>query len=338
MSQKRSIFDQPSPELWNAWVGRGHSMVKLSPYDSVLRKCLNIKSKKHTDQRCNAPATYGEFCEKHIQHPTRYPVFKDRFFQSTRSLNQSTSKLQAMYRFRRGLRRARVQGPATTAIDLAENSTELSSFDATSSIPCLYRFSYADEKKHIWLFDIRSLVQLLEQKGLQIQNPYTREPFPPKILKRLQDRIAFLRTKQYCLLWPQGDDKDQVLHQRVVDVCLKFDALGYYTSPSWFEDLSLLDLKMLYCDLYDTFLMDIPEIQRRKLVPSFETMFPLRLSGISMRKDAKPLHLCVLTIFESLVTKPKEADSRSLGAMISLRVLAKRQPAIYGNYSWLQAS
>jgi len=295
---------------------------KMSP-----RKCANIKSKKQPDQRCSGEATIGDFCTKHHKKPTRFPLLKNYEVTLNKRHTNLIGCLQKAYRFRNNLRRYRKQGPATTFTNIAENSTEICSFDPVTSIPMMFRFSFADSNKHIFIFDIRTLYQLLETTGYTVTNPYTREIIPKNIVDKLINRVNQLRNKKYCLLFEQEGNlsSEQLLHQRVVDICLKYDFLGFYTSPKWFEILSLRDLKDIYISLYSMFISH-PIADSETLNQIYpkrnEDLFELRISGINNRKDKMTMQYAVLDIFEKLVTTAKKKEDRCLGATYSLKAWA----------------
>ena len=305
-----------------------------------LRKCANIKSRRQPDQKCSEEAKYGEFCSKHIKRPIRFPLLKNYDPSLTRTNMDMLVRLQRKFRFRNGLRRSRQQGPAATFLELSDNETEVSTLEALSTIPILYRFSFADSQKHIYTFDIRTLYQLIERSGYTITNPYNRELIGKTVVDKLIERINFLRKRKFCLLIVSDIDltDEQLIHQRVVDVCLKYDFLGFYTSPEWFENLDLRCLKEIYINLYNMFILrpvadsaTLDSIYKRRS----EDLFDLRIHGINNRKDKKVLQTAILNAFEKLVTTSPKKENRCLGATYSLKIWAMSYPQIYINYPWL---
>jgi hypothetical protein len=306
----------------------------------TLRKCSNIKSKKQPDQRCTSEAIHGEFCNRHQKKPTRWPLRKENNIIYNARINSILTTIQKSYKLRNGLRRFLKQGPATSDISLAENSTEIYSLEPLNTIPILYRFSFEDLKHHIFLFDIRSLYQLIESCGYTLTNPYTREPIHKNVVDKLISRITYLRKKKFCLIISQEIElsSTQLLHQRIVDVCLKFDFLGFYTSPEWFENLTLKDLKSIYINIYSMFITyPVADIATLKSVypGTKEELFQLRISGINNRKDKMYLEYALLDLFEKLITTAPQKENRCLGATYVLKAWATSYTTIYINYPWL---
>jgi hypothetical protein len=305
-----------------------------------LRKCANIKSRSSPDQRCAEEATYGEFCAKHIKRPTRFPLLKGFDIQLSRRQEETLKKIQKKYKFKNGIRRNRNQGPSTSFTELSENETEIYSLESVKSIPTLYRFSFSDSQKHIFTFDIRTLYQLVQESGYKLTNPYNRDLISKEIIDKLIRRINFLRSKKYCLLVTSDNEltQDQLIHQRVIDICLKYDFLGFYTSPEWFENLDIRGLKDIYINLYSLFVSS-PIADAATLDAIYpgrrDDLFELRINGINNRKDKKILQNALLNAFEKIITTSSKKENKSLGATYCLKCWAMAYPQIYINYPWL---
>jgi hypothetical protein len=130
---------------------------------------------------------------------------------------------------------------------------------------------------------------------------------------------------------------EQTIHQRVVDVCLQFDKLGFYTTPVWFESLSLQDLKDIYVLLYRS-LITYPSTDAdtlRQICPPNGNPFILRVIQVQQRKDFRALQNVLLDVFEKMIHSSSQTQYQSLGAIFVLRVWAKVQEALYVNYPWL---
>lgn len=218
-----------------------------------FRKCANVRSKTHPDSPCKSIAIHGDFCARHWKRPHRYVALTElRNTSVTRSYIQAVKRIQAWWRLAFPSSLYRHQGPAIHLQSLSQNSTEVYSMEAIEKIPKLFFFSYADEKKTIWSFDIRSLSHSLAQ-GKALENPYTREPFAQRTLQRVRERIAYLRKRKYPVLYLQGDNlsQEQEWNQRVLDIFMKLEALGYSAACSWFNSMDLDDHKNFYKILHE---------------------------------------------------------------------------------------
>ena len=85
-------------------------------------------------------------------------------------------------------------------------------------------------------------------KGTPLQNPYTRELLNEKILEKLHTYIEILRKKKTLLLYLDNEaiTVEQHWNQRVLDVFLKIEALGYLLNTSWFNSLTVPNHKEFY--------------------------------------------------------------------------------------------
>lgn len=254
------------------------------------------------------------------------------------SQTDAASRIQRLWCRFRLKKRFTFQGPATNFPECADNETELWSLAPVATIPLLYRWSYADAKKHIWIFDIRSLHAMLRTDTAQ--NPYTREAFPDTALAHFQKRSAWLRKQKYCLEHTEEETltPDQIWHQTLLDMTLKYDALGYYFCIHWFERLRAAQLIQLYVELMELwfFRFNLPPAVKQQIVPQWNTtnlLFrysPPELVGNDLRR----LQTRLVEVLDKLVSAPtKELQSR--GAIVGLTGLAFVSPLVAAHYTWL---
>ena len=136
----------------------------------IQKQCINIKSKRYPDVGCKSIATHGDFCMRHHKNPIRYTKDKTAFRNISYNPVQegAARKIQRAARLMLSKKNYKRQGPACNILTLSENKTELHTMEELDTIPKLYIWSYADEKKHIWTFDIRAFSHMMSLK-----NPYT---------------------------------------------------------------------------------------------------------------------------------------------------------------------
>lgn len=312
------------------------------------RRCANIKSRAHSDIQCASPATYGDFCGRHFKKPIRFFDRKgnDQRNIFTRSDSTTVLKIQKWWKRVSFPRRWKSQGPAIHLRALCENSTEVYSMEPIKDIPQVFFFSYADEKKHIWGFDIRSLLQILSQ-GQALQNPYTREPFPPKIQRQFRSRLDWLRQRKFAMLYglEEAMTPEQEWNHKVLDVFMKIEALGYLLSTSWFQDLALRQQQRLYRTLYQLWYwqLGLSPAQKDEICPGHQTN-----NGRLFRQipdDAERSHADIkwwkrhnLNIFMSLITKGTTKANRGLGALYVVMGLVTVCDQAAEAYPWIAES
>lgn len=313
-----------------------------------LRKCANVKSKKHKDQPCTLAATHGDFCSRHFKNPLRF-VPKEQVLPEkmlTRSAYQSVQRLQKVWRRWSAIQRFRRQGPAANCMSLASNQTEVYSLDSLDSIPRSFFFSFADEKKNIWVFDIRSLSHLVSE-GNEIVNPYTRVPIDSKILTNIHKRIIWLRQRKYPILYATGENmtQEQLWNQKVLEVFFKMEALGYRASCRWFDEMSLTDHMTFYRRLHRlwNYQLGLTALEKEAIVPGYNSALsklfrqaPDRIEG--QNHDLRWWRRVNLNLIVEFLTRAPQKSQQGLGALYVLMGLVQVVPEAAEAYPWVRES
>jgi hypothetical protein len=167
--------------------------------------------------------------------------------------------------------------------------------------------------------------------GFASMNPYTREPLPAEALARLQARVAWLRARRFQIQHIVTDvlTPEQLWNQRVLDVFLKIEALGYYANADWFHALPQLHLMVLYKRLGALWewRLGLTPLQREAIVPGHADSGERRLfKFVAEDHFEKPRGWWarqVLSVTEAFVGRAVEAEQRKLGAMYVLMGLVQ---------------
>lgn len=311
-----------------------------------LRKCANIKSKKHKDQPCSFPASHGDYCSRHFKNPIPFKPkqadLPERIV--TRSGTAALSKLQRWWKGKSAHNRFSRQGPVANAPDLAANQTEVYSLDSLSTIPPAFFFSFSDEKKTLWAFDIRSLSHLVTE-GNEIVNPYTRMPISSAILQKVHRRIVWLRERKYPILYATGDamTQEQLWNQKVLDVFFKLEALGYRASCRWFDELRILDHITFYRRLHRlwTYQLGLTHAEKEAIVPGYSAsltkLFRLTPDRIeSQPHDLKWWRRSNLNLIVEFLSRAPQKSHQGLGALYVLMALVQVVPEAAEAYPWIR--
>ena len=313
-----------------------------------LRKCANIKSKKHKDQPCLYTATHGDFCSRHFKNPTRFikkeAVIPDKIL--SRSGHHAVCYLQKVWRRLSAKKRFHRQGPAANCLSLASNETEVYSFDVLESIPRSFFFSFADEHKNIWAFDIRSLSHLVTE-GNDIVNPYTRMNISSETLKKIHARIIWLRERRFPILHATGENltQEQIWNQKVLDVFFKMEALGYRASCRWFDEMNVIDHMTFYRKLYRLWIyqLGLTSLEREAIVPGYNTgltklfrQSPDRVE--SSNHDLRWWRRANLNLILEFISRSPQKAQQGLGALYILMALVQVVPEAGEAYPWVRES
>lgn len=339
------LFGLPDKQLSGSYILKSRSRGMEA---SQLRRCANIRSKKHQETSCNAVATFGDFCSRHYKNPTRFqsPIrnsLKDKVF--TRKDNQAIKRIQTFWRRLIPLRRFKNQGPCVNTPSLAQNTTEVYSLEAIDTIPKPFFFSFADNQKNLWAFDIRSLNHLVSG-GMtsEIQNPYTRETLTTEILLRIHARFTWLRSRKYPILHTVGENltQEQLWNQKVLDVFFKMEHLGYRASCLWFDRLTIGNHESFYRKLHHLWFVQLGLTTQEKeaIVPGYGSgstkLFknnPDKVSGGA--HDLKWWRRNNLNIILEVLTRAPQKNQQSLGALYILMVLVQILPEVRQAYPWI---
>ena len=298
----------------------------------ATRQCLNSKSRAHPDVQCPLVANHGDYCYRHYKNPRPFGAVARAGEAAVLPTDAiaAASQIQRAWRKAAPLLRWRAQGPAVNCLDLATNPNELYSFDPLSSIPRVYLFSFADERRAVWVFDIRTLAHAMGA-GFPSMNPYTRETLPAAALRRLQARVTWLRARGYQIQHVNSDEltPEQLWNQRVLDLILKIEALGYYANTEWIHNLSKVQLIVLYKKLEDlwNWRLGLTPLQKEVIVPGYAGPGEYRLFAF-LAEDHFHKHRNwwlrqLVGVCEAFVSRGATADQHKLGAMYVLMGLVQ---------------
>lgn len=191
---------------------------------------------------------------------------------------------------------------------------------------------------------MRTLLTLYEKNSEPVlQNPYTRENFPEPCIENFRRRILFLRNHKYVLSYNVNQDMtpDQLWHQRILDVIMKLDGLGFHTCVSWFEELASSDLLKFYIVLYELWHSDriTPPHVRNMIVQDYDTTTEGRVFDRNPRlhggHDKRWWQNLLLHTIECLITKGVDKDSKTWGAVLVIRAYSFVNIHIQRQYHWL---
>jgi hypothetical protein len=311
-------------------------------------RCVSIRSKKKPGERCEAKAKKGDFCARHCKSKILWSADGKSVnacdVPATKPLTRKqTSAIQIIHKFwlRYGRRYHRnLHGPAIFTPSIAQNDKDVFTFQPISTIPYSYHFSYTDSAKHVWIFDIRFLVQLLHY-GQVIKNPFSQEDLPASVLERLESAVSSLRRQGLAIVYTDEVEltPEQVWNQKVLDVFLKINSLGYGVNILWFETMNIRHHENFYIHLHviwDT----VGEDEKEIIVPGYSTgraplfrWFPDHIIGRG--QDVKWWRKCNLGLMNALVTRGQTRTAQSSGALHVLTALANSYPPVAESFNWL---
>jgi len=317
----------------------------MSATDQVeFRKCANVKSKTHPDSPCKNTATNGDFCARHWKRPHRYVALTEsRNTYVTRFCLQAIRRIQTWWRRILPTLSYKRQGPSVNFYTLSQNTTEVYSMEPVEKIPRLFFFSYADPNKTIWAFDIRSLSHIMAQ-GKQAENPYTREPFPPMPLQRLRERISYLRKRKYPVMYLQGESlsQEQEWNQRVLDIFMRLESLGYLAACAWFNGLDRDDHRDFYKIMFQlwNYRLGLSPADKESIVPghlkAVTKLFRWLPEGTdTMTHNLRWWQKQSLALIQSFIERSPDKTKNALGALYVTMGLVHVSEEAAEAYPWI---
>jgi len=253
--------------------------------------------------------------------------------------------IQKIYNFwvfygRRKVRK--IHGPATFVPEISQNDRDLFNLEPVSKIPLMYHFSYQDPF-HVWTFDLRFLVQMLHY-GNDLKNPYNQEILPPPVIKRLQGLSQCLIRQKIPVIYIDTETltPEQAWNQKVLDVFLKLNSMGYAANLLWFEAMTLRNHHDFYTSLYDlwTHNLGLTHTQKEVLIPAYDSgRAPLfRWTPeviIGNNQELKWWRKNNLSLMNSFLTRGKDTVVQSTGALYVLMALVQSSRGAAEAFHWL---
>lgn len=313
--------------------------------------CKNIKSRRCPKQKCSNPATHGDYCGIHHKHPRPWTSGTPKQSPSvepevdSETLLKASQKIQSWYRFWRCLYFLHNHGPAYFDRNTTNNDCDFFSTDKICDISGFYFFSFMDEDKHVYGFDLRSLytvIQTARIKGESPQNPYTRKVLPVSILRKVNECVKWLQVRHMPVEWAPITPPTplQQFNMKVVDLFTKIDELNYYSNPAWFLTLDLRGQKRFYSEIHAiwTHRAGLSIQQKSLIVPHFSNrLFRLPVWGL-IDQTLESMQKLNLGVIRSLITSAEDKNDRILGAMYVVSALTIVSPQAREAYPWLYES
>jgi len=301
------------------------------------KKCMSIRSKKKPDEQCGANATKGDFCSRHSKSKI---LWAKRKYPMTRKQSGAINKIYKFWILYGRRRLIKESGPVYSP-EISENDKDILTHEPIQTIPLKYRFCYKDSSAHIWMFDLRFFVQLMHY-GNEIKNPFSQEILPQPVIQRLQKRVEKLRSQKVPIIYADDGEltPEQVWNQKVLDVFLKINSLGYGVNVLWFDTMGVRTHELFYRNLYNlwTYVINISDEEKEKLIPGHSSgRSPLfRWTPSTLRsQELKWWRKTNLGLIQAFVSRSKDKIMQSSGALYILTALANSHRHVAEAFPWL---
>ena len=305
--------------------------------------CKSIKSKKYSHLQCPNQSSGGsEFCAKHKRTKVLWVSSTPQRPPLTRKQKAAAEKIQRFWLLSGRRKALAIHGPALFESSITTNNTDIYTLASISTIPFTYHFSYSDDAKRVWVFDLRFLMHLLHHGNLK--NPYTQEAIPPNTLERLQRRAEILRNQKVPIVYMEEANltPEQIWNQKVMDVFLKITSLGYGVNMCWFETMTVLAHVNFYGRLYAMWNYELPltQVQKDIIVPGYKSGRTI-LFKWTPRETMEGLHDIRwwrkhnLALMNAFLSRGQDRATQGCGALYILTALANIHTRVGEAFPWL---
>lgn len=236
----------------------------------------------------------------------------------------------------------RLRGPAVLNYSKCVNNTDFVTLHKLTKLPRHQFYSYIDNDKFIYGFDICSLYNLISKTDGSPKNPYNRSNIPVyciqnintiiRLSKLFNDKIKIELEDSLAGLSPE---KKVILF--AVSVFQRIDELGNNSDYRWFLSLNRLRLIRFVRELVDIwcYRANISPIVKRNICPPTGNPFiGLNINNIDL--PILKLKKKILLVLNNFVVKGIDRDSKTLGALYILTALtlvskeaAEARPELY---------
>jgi len=206
------------------------------------------------------------------------------------------------------------------------NSEDFFTFEPMQNIPFHQRYTYCENNRFIYGFDINSILSLFHYKNGQVKNPYTRKTFPHCLYNNICQHIRISKILGYVI----NTDIENIIHfsiqneyEYVSAICSSINEHGYISDTNWFTELSNTQIVRFIRELYDLWIyrLDINHETRRKIIhPDGNPFLNMRIRNITNYNTEELKHK-TYQIIHGLLNKGIDREHKALGCLYVLTAL-----------------
>ena len=197
------------------------------------------------------------------------------------------------------------------------NDCDFATLDDISSIPYTQFFSFEDDDKFIYVFDILSIYNLYMKNKTELTNPFSTKIMNTSVYTNMMNFVKYSKildieiNVDYESLEEMSDLKR--LDMRILNLFQNMDSLGNYTNMNWFTDLNRHRLIKLARELHDIwhFRASLTHQAKREICPPFGNPFISVDIHYIHNLNFLLIKKLLVTIMEEFVNKGVDNDSKT---------------------------
>lgn len=237
-----------------------------------------------------------------------------------------------------------LHGPGFYNKNRSTNDCDFATLDEIKNIPYTQFFSFEDEDKFIYVFDILSIYNLYIKNKSQVHNPFSTKIIHKQVFYNMMTFIKYSKMLgikiniDYNTIEKINDSKK--LEIKILNLFQEMDSLGNYTNMNWFTSLNKYQLVKFTRELADLwhYRANLSQEVKREICPPHGNPF----TGININSfhnyNFIIIKKSVVTIIEEFITKGINNDSKSLGCYYILSCLTLVNESAAEAMPWLYES
>ena len=246
-------------------------------------------------------------------------------------LSKHLLKIQKICRHHLGKKYVTSHGPAYLNRSLCVNAIDFLTMDDLVDIIPTQFFSYEDQDKFIYGFDIVSFHNLIKKSERnEVLNPFTKSKISSSVIHRFR-RMVLLSN---LLNIPINLKMDEVLpvktvEQEAISLFQRIDQLGNYTNVNWFMNLSKEQLINFIMELFEIWYFRI-ELSPATKLSICNTTNPFQVENMGNQSilaylnslpNIDKIRIGVLQIIEKFVKNGRDEECKKTGTHFVLGAL-----------------
>jgi len=310
-----------------------HKLITLDDYNNNVKKFFYLNDIKYT-LKVNKIADSKTLKEK---KKVLQQLLVDHFDNLNKYDISKVILLQRNFKRYLNSNRIKTQGPGIIDKSKCSNQEDFYTLDSIHDIEDKYFFSY-EINGHIYYFDIRSFNRLVNG---DCKNPYTRGEIPKYAIDMFKKRKnELIKNKIIIEEFEESKmSKEQLFNANVLNVFQKIDMLNIAaggTHTTWFTDLNILQLKMLYKVLEDiwNYRAELTPAKKNEIVPG-NIMFPIPVNEVYYMNKKRKLQNIILTEIDKLLSSSNNNEDKMTGGYFVLTALVEISPTCMEALPWL---
>lgn len=220
------------------------------------------------------------------------------------------------------------------------NSEDFFTFEPINSIPFHQRYTYCENNRYVYGFDVNSILSLFHHKSGQVKNPYTRKLFPHSLYNDICQHIRISKILGYKIV-TDTDNKVNISimneYEYISAICSLINEHGYISDTNWFTELSDIQLIRFIRELYDLWIyrLDIDCETRKKIIhPNGNPFLNIRIRNIATYTTEELKHKTYQVIY-GLLNKGIDHEHKGLGCLYILTCLTLVSRDCASTLPWL---